>query len=384
MIDSMLVAAGVRSGLFTSPHLVSPNERIRIAGVDVETAALHRHLVAVRGAIERGLAERSLAAHPSFFEVVTAAALASFAEHRVEAAVLEVGLGGRLDATTAIDANVGVVVGIDLDHTSVLGTTLEEIAAEKAGIVKPGMPVVSGVVQQRAIDVVRRVCAERGANYLDARGLAELVTDGPGGLAFRTPRGLFDSIDLALLGRHQVDNARIALVAFEIFAEQLGLVPDPASVRTALATVRWPGRLQWLDPGDGGSRLLLDGAHNPAGLRALAAHLDREGLGDPVLLFAVSAGRPVDELLRALVGRVEHVVLTRVPVERAVDPESFAEVARAILGSVEVVPEPRHALARARERAGPSRPVLVTGSLYLVGAVLALLQGGTSRGPVAL
>jgi len=380
MVDAMLGACGFTSGLFTSPHLVRPNERIRIAGADLDSAGLARHLVVARTAIERGLADGTLRSHPTFFEAITATALSSFAERRVDAAVLEVGLGGRLDATTAIDADVGVVVSIDLDHTSVLGTTIEEIAAEKGGIVKPGIPVVSGITQQRAIDVVRGICAERGATFIDARVAADLAMDAPDGLTFRTRHGRYDRIELSLLGRHQIDNARVALVAFETLAERLDVAPDPASVRRALASVRWPGRLQWVDPGDGGPRVLLDGAHNPAGLRALAAHLDRAGLAKPVLLFGATAGRPVDELLRALAGRVEHVVLTSVAADRAVDPGSFAEVAASLFGPVEVVAEPQRALARARERAGPSRAVLVTGSLYLVGAVLGG-AGFESSGP---
>jgi dihydrofolate synthase/folylpolyglutamate synthase len=384
MLDAMLGAAGIRAGLFTSPHLVRPNERIRVGGLDIETPDLHRSLTAVRDAIERGISASLLATHPSFFEVATATALRWFAERRVDVAVLEVGLGGRLDATTAIDADVGVVVSIDLDHTNVLGTTLEEIAREKAGIVKPGMPLVSGVVQQRAIDVVRGACTERGATFIEARCAAELVADGLAGLGFRTPLGLYERIELSLAGRHQIDNARIALVAFETLAQRLGFAVDPAAVRAGLGSTRWPGRLQWIDPGDGGARLLLDGAHNPAGLRALAAHLDRARLSATVLLFGATTGRPVDEQLGALAGRVDHAVLTRVPVSRAVDPETIVDLAHAILGSAEAVPDPRRALARAREVAGVDRPVLVTGSLYLVGTVLAILGGVDAPGPVAL
>ena len=179
MVEAMLGASGVRTGLFTSPHLVRPHERIRIAGHDIAGNALDRHLFAVRAAIDRGLASHTLSSHPSFFEVITATALAAFAEARVDAVVLEVGLGGRLDATNAIDAETGAVVSLGLDHTSVLGSTIEEIAAEKAGIVKPGMTLVSGVTQQAAIDVVRDACAERGSTFVEARIAATLSADGP-------------------------------------------------------------------------------------------------------------------------------------------------------------------------------------------------------------
>ena len=196
-------------------------------------------------------------------------------------------------------------------------------------------------------------------------------------MTVRTSRAEYAGLQPALAGRHQIDNVRIALVAFEHVAERIGLAPEPAVVRDALANVRWPGRLQWVDPSDGGAPLLLDGAHNPAGLRALAAHLDRSVLPKPVLLFAATLGRPVDELLLPLAGRVAHAVLTCVPVDRALAPETFSETAVAILGSVEVVGAVGPALARARALAGGTRPVLVTGSLYLVGAVLAQLEGST-------
>jgi dihydrofolate synthase / folylpolyglutamate synthase len=377
MVDAMLGASGVRSGLFTSPHLVRVNERIRIAGKDIASDTLDRHLETVRATIDRGLAARKLSAHPSFFEAITATALLAFAEERVDAVVLEVGLGGRLDATNAIDAETGAIVSLGLDHTAILGTTIEAIAAEKAGIVKPGMTLVSGVTQQTAIDVVREACFERGATFVDARARAALTLDEPLGLTIETARATYDRLLPALAGRHQVDNVRVAIVLFELVAERLGMLPDPTRVRDALASVRWNGRLEWLDPGDGGAPLLLDGAHNPAGTEALAAHLDRASLGRPVLLFAASVGRPIDELLRPLAGRVDHAVLTQVAVDRAVAAEELLETAKSILGSVELGGAVGPALALARERAGPARPVLVTGSLYLVGAVLALLEGGT-------
>jgi dihydrofolate synthase/folylpolyglutamate synthase len=383
MVDAMLGASGVRSGLFTSPHLVRVNERIRIAGKDIASDALDRHLASVRAAIERGLAAGKLSAHPSFFEAITATALLAFAEARVDAVVLEVGLGGRLDATNAIDAETGAIVSLGLDHTAILGTTIEAIAAEKAGIVKPGMTLVSGVTQQAAIDVVREACLERGAVFVDARARATLVQDDPLGLTFETARARYDRVLPALAGRHQIDNVRVAVVLFELATDRLGILPDPEHVRDALAGMRWRGRLEWLDPGDGGAPLLLDGAHNPAGTEALAAHLDRASLGRPVLLFAASIGRPIEDLLRPLAGLVDHAVLTRVAVDRAVAPEELLETAESILGSVELGGPVEQALALARERAGPGRPVLVTGSLYLVGAVLTLLEGGTEP-PIAM
>jgi extradiol dioxygenase family protein len=193
MLDAMLGASGLRTGLYTSPHLVRPNERIRIAGEDVTSWELDRVLSVVRSACERGLADGSLAAHPSFFEVMTAAALCSFRDARVDAAVLEVGLGGRLDATNATEPLVSAIVTVGLDHLDMLGTTLEAIAIEKAGIARAGRPLISGVVQSEVVAVIRVRCDALGATFLDAR-----TTQLPSG------------VRLTLDGGHQRSSARCA------------------------------------------------------------------------------------------------------------------------------------------------------------------------------
>ena len=168
MLQAMLSASGIAPGLFTSPHLVRPNERIRLGDRDIGDCELARRLSCMRGRIEGALGRGALETPPSFFEVITATALEAFGEAGVSIALLEVGLGGRLDATNAVDADVSVVVSIDLDHTKTLGPTLEQIAAEKGGIVRSGRPVVSGVVRQRATGVLQKICREREAPWIDA------------------------------------------------------------------------------------------------------------------------------------------------------------------------------------------------------------------------
>jgi dihydrofolate synthase/folylpolyglutamate synthase len=384
MVDGLLRASGVRAGLFTSPHLVRPNERIRIAGEDIASAELHTRLAAMRKTIEAAKADGRLEAHPSFFEVVTATALQAFGEHSLEAAVLEVGLGGRLDATNAVAADVGAIVSIAHDHTKSLGPTLEKISAEKAGIVKPGMPVVSGVVQQCAIDVIRGICRERGAQWIDARLAVRLIDDGPDGFTLSTARNVYPGLKLALAGRHQIDNARIALASFEILMERLGRSLEPEAVRDGLASVRWAGRLQRVDPGDGRPGLLLDGAHNPAGIDALARYLELSSGPKPVLLFGATSGKPLEKLLGPLSSVVDCAVITRPQVERGLDAEEVAAVARERIEHVEVAAEPTRALEVACELAAPDRFVLVAGSLYLVGQILGLLTPEEIPGPVAM
>ncbi len=382
MMASVLEASGLRVGLYTSPHLVRPGERVRIAGRDLTDRELGRHLESVRSAIDRALAEGALAAHPSFFEVMTAAALVAFREAGIDAAVLEVGLGGRLDATNAVEAALSVIVTVDLDHTDRLGGTLAKIAAEKGGIVKRGRPLVTGVLQEEALVVLRSICRDAGSPCIEAAKIA-CVVDGPGdAFAIETPAERYDGLSLPLPGLHQIENARVAVVALERFTGVLGRPLPPGAVRSGFRAVRWPGRLQWVE---GSPPILLDGAHNPAGAAALAAHLRGRGGEPPVLLFGTMANKDARGILEPLAALARAVVLTRPPVERAAEPGEIALLAATPTSAlVETVPDPAAALARARSLVPPGGYLLVAGSLYLVGAVLGLLENTESPGPVAM
>ncbi|HEX4824625.1 MAG TPA: cyanophycin synthetase [Candidatus Polarisedimenticolaceae bacterium] len=358
MLDAMLAAAGRRSGLYTSPHLVRPEERIRIAGADIDSRVFDEILARVRDAAER------LPVHPSFFEVMTAAALVAFREAKVGDAVLEVGLGGRLDATNATEPRVSAIVTVDLDHVAILGGTLPAIAAEKAEIARAGRPLVSGIEQEEAIAVVRSHCAAIGATFLDAR-------DAP----------LPEPVDLALAGEHQRANARVAVATFCAYASAAGFPAAEGAIRRGLASARWPGRLQRLA---GAPEMLLDGAHNAAGAEALARYLAARPGPRPVLVFAAMADKDAGAILSPLVPHVAAAVMTRPPVERAAEPGVLAGLARRLGLSAEARTEPLAAIARAREVAGPEGTVLVAGSLYLIGAVLALLEGPEAPGPISM
>lgn len=385
MLHAMLGASGIPAGLFTSPHLMRPNERIRLGERDIDDAALDSYLHLIRARIESGLAAGELEAHPSFFEVITAAALLAFRDGGMRAAVLEVGLGGRLDATNAVDAELSVIVGVDLDHMKILGPTVPQIAVEKAGIIKPGKPIVSGVVQQQAVTVVQRTCREHRATFVDARLAVELVAEAGETFTLETKDRIYPDLRLALSGRHQIDNARIALAAFEQFAPTVGLVPDAAAVRRALASVRWPGRLEWRPSNGARPELLFDGAHNPAGTRVLAAYLRGLVRRSPVTLFGAMQGKAFGEMFATLAPLLGPVVITRPTVERAEEPESIVEEARRhSLHQVEVLRDPRAAFERACYLAPPGAFVLVTGSLYLIGEILALLEPRPTPGPVSM
>jgi dihydrofolate synthase/folylpolyglutamate synthase len=364
MLDAMLAASGRRSGLYTSPHLVRPNERVRVAGHDVGDAELRRVLDVVRAACERGLAAGALAAHPSFFEVMTAAALSAFRDARVDLAVLEVGLGGRLDATNATEPIVSAIVTVGLDHVDTLGTTLEAIAMEKAGIIRAGRPLVSGVVQPDLVAKLRVRCDALGARFVDAR---------------RAP--LPSGVRLALAGDHQRANAQVATAVYEALSRETGHAIDASAIRRGLETTRWPGRLQWIP---GTPSILLDGAHNAAGAEALAAHLSLRGGRKPVLLFASMSDKDIAGILRPLVPHVASVVATQPGVLRAARSHVVASVARDLGLTARDYAEPARALEEARADAGPDGVVLVAGSLYLVGAVFALFDGVAPRGPVSM
>jgi dihydrofolate synthase/folylpolyglutamate synthase len=385
MLHAMLETSGVRSGLFTSPHLVRLNERIRIGDRDIDDAELDRQLKRMRETIDAALTGSRLENHPSFFEVITATALQSFKDHGVRTAVLEVGLGGRLDATNAVDGDLSVVVSIDLDHTKTLGPTLERIAGEKGGIVKPGKPLVCGVVRQQAASVLQRICRERGSNLIDAPSTVRLVEEeADGGFTLATDGNRYERLRLALPGRHQIHNARVAVAAFERLAADAGLEVDPDAVRAALAEVHWPARLQWVRDETGPTDLLLDGAHNPAGASTLANYLAAAGRPAPVAVFGAMHGKLLAEMFEPLAPWLHGIVIARPSVRRAADPEDVAAVARRYVDRVEVVPEPSAAFARAKKLAGPERFVLVTGSLYLIGEILGLLDPQPVRGPVSM
>lgn len=385
MLDAMIAASGKRCGMFTSPHLVRPNERIRLHGDDIGDDELQRRLFAMRDLVEAAQADGTLPAHPSFFEVITATALVAFRDHTMDAAVLEVGLGGRLDATNAVAADVGVVVSIGLDHVKTLGGTIEKIAAEKAGIVKPGMPVISGVVQPEARAVLLDACEREGATLIEGRDRVGLEAGDASGFVLRGDHGTYRDLHVALAGPHQVDNARIAVAAFECLMETFGERVEERAVRDGLAAVRWPGRLQWIDRGAGKPRLLLDGAHNREGIRCIAEYLKAHPLpSDTVLLFGATRGKSLDDLLEPLSRHCRTIVIGRPPIERGLDPQEVAAAAEPYFDVVEAAAETAAAFSLAEAIAGANGTIFVAGSLYLVGEVLGLLERREVPGPVAM
>jgi dihydrofolate synthase / folylpolyglutamate synthase len=371
MVDTVLRCAGHRSARYTSPHLVDLAERFVVDGRAVDADAMRAAARDVRDAIEMLRAEGTLQAAPTFFEATTAMAFELFRRAAVEVAVIEVGLGGRLDSTNVIDPVVTAITSIDFDHQQYLGSTLDAIAAEKAGIIKPGVPVVVGDLGPEAMAAVERVARERHAEIVRARAgvnatRPQAVSETANTFELRTPVRDYGILRLALRGEHQVANAIVAVRLLERL-DGCGVRVPAEAIREGLASVTWPGRLDHRTL-PGGRELILDAAHNPAGAAALASYLTNIGGERPVLVFGAMRDKDVHGMLSVLLPTVSRMIVTRASNSRSADPETLATEALAIAPSltVEVVASPADAMAAAWSS---SSRVVVAGSIFLLGDV---------------
>jgi dihydrofolate synthase / folylpolyglutamate synthase len=358
MIESGLRASGQRTGLFTSPHLSQPTERIRISGEAISSARFAEAFNQVHRAVEDLLATGELDWHTTYFETVTAMALVVFASERLDRVVLEVGLGGRLDATNVIDPELSVITPVDFDHEAFLGRSLEAIAGEKAGILKPGRPAVFARQRPEAAQVLEAranelaIPFERTADWriedleLDVRGSRFVLLSGGRRLRIGCP----------LAGEHQVENAVTAAAALV----RLGV--RDADIEAGISAARWPGRLERVSEQP---EIILDGAHNPAGARALAAYIGRFYAGRRVrLIFGTMRDKAVDEIAGILFPLAWQVIVTAPQQARALSPEAVRDLAG--YPSVRMARGIDEALAMVAD-AGPEDAIFVTGSLFLVG-----------------
>ncbi|MDX2154697.1 MAG: folylpolyglutamate synthase/dihydrofolate synthase family protein [Bryobacteraceae bacterium] len=357
-IESALRASGVKTGLYTSPHLVEPTERVQIAGSRVSHAAFAAVFDRVHETAERMLAAGALDMHPTYFETVAAMAFLLFQEAKCERVVLEVGMGGRLDATNIVQPELCVITPIDFDHEKFLGDTIEQIASEKAGILKPGVPAVFARQRPEAAAVLAQRAAELAIRTI-APPEPAWVEEHERGSRFRVGDSV---IECRLPGAHQVDNALTAIAALE------ALDISRENIEQGIAQARWPGRLEFVAESPA---VVLDGAHNPAGARTLAAYLRRFHAHRRVwMIFGVMRDKTVEELTSVLFPLAHHVVATRPDQTRALEPEA---IAAASPRPVEVIHGFPQALERVRCQAAPDDLIVITGSLYLVGEARALL-----------
>ena len=381
ILDSILRAHGLRVGRFTSPHLVSINERILVNGRQLPNDEFAGLIGDIAAAAERLAPDQQ----PSFFETITATAFLAFARHEIDAAVFEVGMGGRWDATTATDAPLGLVTRIALDHERYLGRTVREIAGEKGAVARPGGELLVARQEPAAAAVLAESARERGARFRsvteETEGDFEVRSRGAAG-RLSTPHATYDDLWLPLPGRHQLDNLALAVRGAERLLAREGLgTLDPVRVRQGVSAVRWPGRLEWLPANAVHPRLLLDAAHNPSGAGQLAEFLGSLGRnGRRVLVFGVMRDKRVEAMLAPLASHFQRVVLTAAASRRALPIADLSDTAERVFAGngtrAEGVEDVREALSRAFRLAGPDGEVVVAGSIYLLGDALKALRPG--------
>src|SRR5208282_4494307 len=406
-LASILRASGLRTGLYTSPHLVRINERIRISGDEIsddDFALLHD---VVDRTAERLVEEGELPWHPSFFEMLTAIAFEYFAQKKIEIAVLEVGMGGRLDATNVIEPRVSVITDISLDHQKFLGDTVSEIAREKAGIIRPGGVVVTLPQQPQANDVIGNTILELGAqavsavpymppvspaseHYLVRTGekpfIAEIAEEhAEGAEKSNRKAGVFLSryplqvmgqqilVETPLAGRHQLRNIALAIATAEVLSHQ-GFAITPQTMERGIRETRWPGRFQ-VKPAEGGApEYVFDVAHNPAGAWALRSTLSACYEDRPLIfIFGAMRDKAIGQMAEILFPLALRVIATRADNPRSATPDEIREAAAHTATDIQDAMDVASALGRARSLAGPQAVVVVTGSIYIVGEAMRAL-----------
>lgn len=429
-LASILRASGLKTALYTSPHLTRINERIRVDGKEIsddDFAGLHGEVDRVAEGL---VAEGKLPWHPSFFEMMTAIAFAYFARGKIDIAVLEVGMGGRLDATNVVEPLVSVIADISLDHQKFLGDTVTEIAREKVGILRPGGVVVTLPQQPEANDVIGNTILELGARGVSAVQYVPPVSPGSGNYLVRSEdripgaermdsttevtEGSGDSgdsgstflyryplqvmgeqilVETPLVGRHQLRNVALAIATAEELSKLSeaesrtplsGISPaiaskfssiTPESIERGIRETHWPGRFQVLGPREGWPEIVLDVAHNPAGAWALRSALS-ERYGDRRLIFVFAAMRDkaISEMTEILFPLADRVIATRADNPRSASPEEIQQAGSRTGTDIETAAEVKIALERARDVAGPKSVIVVTGSIFLVGEAMGVLR----------
>jgi dihydrofolate synthase/folylpolyglutamate synthase len=394
-LAAILQASGLKTGLYTSPHLVRINERIRLNGApisDDDFALLHD---VVGRTAERLVGEGELPWHPSFFEMLTAMAFEHFAHTRPDIAVLEVGMGGRLDATNVVEPRLSVITDVALDHQQYLGHTVGEIAREKAGIIRAGGVVVTLPQMPEANDAIGNTILDLGARAVSAVAFVPPIS--PGSAEFWETAGRVSAAEVAektrplsrypisvmggqiivespLIGRHQLRNIALAVASAEELRGQGFTQITASTIERGIRQTHWPGRFQVLPAGAGSPEIVLDVAHNPAGAWALRSTLSAAYEERPVtLVFGVMLDKAVSEMAEILFPIAEHVVLTQPSNPRSATPAEIRKAASRVQSTIHEAAAPADALAEARRLAGADGLIVVTGSIYLVGEMIQVL-----------
>jgi dihydrofolate synthase / folylpolyglutamate synthase len=369
ILESILRTSGLRTGLYTSPHLERINERIRVNGVPIPDEDFAASFTRVLDVIEREMAIGKLAAHPTFFECMTAMAFDAFFNTGVTFAIYEVGMGGRLDATNIVQPEISIITAIDFDHENFLGHSLKEIAGEKAGIIKPKVTVVSAADRAEASDVIAWRCRSQKAHLIriDSAWRLHEVTSKDGCYSANAEwraDGTMTRLKIPLPGKFQVRNALTAATAALLLRDR-GFGVSHDAIERGVSTVQWPGRLERVSERP---VVYLDGAHNPSAAREIRAFLEENFAGRRVILvYGALRDKAVDEIAGSLFPRAEHVILTQPHQTRAISVDVLAQMAAHHARKCESIADPSRAIDRALALARREDVVLITGSLYLVG-----------------
>jgi len=369
LVASVLQRSGRRVGLYTSPHLVEFRERIRVNGCMIAEHQVEELIARLRAALQDNL-------EPTFFEMTTALAFLYFAESEVDVAVLEVGLGGRFDATNVVEQPLAsAITTIGLDHQEYLGHTEEAIAFEKGGIIKPYVPIVTGRMGREAEQVLRRIARDRSAPLWQLG--RDFAIDGNRSerLTYRGVRRVFEDLTCGLAGRHQWDNAACALALLEA-AGRAGIDTDEVAVRDGLRTVSWEGRLESIDEYP---KVVLDGAHNPAAAHALAGYLKDFCFSHPtariILVWGMMRDKDRQGFIAPLLPFVSEIVLTQATLARSATVQELRATLHEWHGPVLEAALPMDAMTTARGRAMPHDLICIAGSLMLLGDIKAAVRG---------
>jgi dihydrofolate synthase / folylpolyglutamate synthase len=369
-IEGICRSSKIKVGLFTSPHLVSITERVRINGRDIREEDFARYATKIRETSEKLVVDGELESVPTYFEQVTAIALHAFAEARVELAILETGLGGRFDAVTAAGAEIAVITPIDFDHQDILGNTLTAIAAEKAAIIRPDSTVITAHQKPEAAAVIDKVCRELHITPISKIEWEITGKDRPGRELIEFRAGsIYRRVWLGLRGRHQIENAATAILATEALAKKFTMSVGNAIEGLGRAVHR--GRMEFKR-----KNILFDGAHNVAGAKALAAFIDEYVEGEVTMIFGAMRDKDLSEMAATLFPKAERLILTRPENTRSSEPGDIRKFAigKLLDENIFETETVKEALELAREIRSPDGIICVTGSLYLVGEAQKLLN----------
>ena len=357
MLTAILTECGFKTGLYTSPHLVRFNERIRVNGREITDDQVVAAYEAVKG-VPMGSRE------PTFFEFATAMALYEFGRQQVDWAVIETGMGGRLDATNVVQPAVSIISNISIEHREYLGNTITQIAGEKGGIIKPSTPVVTGAAQKSALDVLKEIATSNSAPLFRLGGEFRTRRTSDGTFTYYGIQNVWRALQLNLAGKFQFRNAALALATCEmLLGQNVSLNTD--CIKQGLAKTVWPGRLEVIQENP---LVIFDGAHNLVAARNLAHYLDSHIANKKItLVTGILDDKPYAAMLKSLLPLCTRVILTQPVIDRALPPESLKSVAENYVGHIEIIPDVGSAVRHAIDTSASDDAVCVAGSLYLVG-----------------